>query len=361
VKQVDGLLLRLQLLLALVLLPFQVLPAGDTVPQNAASRDQPALTGSDRLREVYDSILAAQFDRVEYQLRRACPPAPDPSCRVLEAVSTQWQILIDPESYKRDQPLNDAAAAAIAACELWTRREALRAEAWFYLAGSYAPLVQWHVLRGQRVAAAREGARIKAALERALQLDPSLSDAHFGIGLYHYYAAVAPASARILRFLLFLPGGDRELGLREMLEARERGKLLRGEADYQLQIIDVRYENKPLEALEILESLDARYPSNPIFLQHIAGIRDTRLHDARASAVAWRVLLERADGGSVYEPQITATRARLGLAAALVEMNEVDAAIAELQIVIKADPIEPNGARGHAEALMRSARLRKNF
>ena len=127
-KQVDGLLLRLQLLLALVQLPFQVLPAGDTVPQNAASRDQPALTGSDRLREVYDSILAAQFDRVEYQLRRACPPAPDPSCRVLEAVSTQWQILIDPESYKRDQPLNDAAAAAIPRA-MQIERETLEAEA----------------------------------------------------------------------------------------------------------------------------------------------------------------------------------------------------------------------------------------
>jgi len=46
-------------------------------------------------------------------------------------------------------------------------------------------------------------------LERALTLDPSLQDAYFGIGLYHYYAAVAPTAARVLRWLLLLPGGDR--------------------------------------------------------------------------------------------------------------------------------------------------------
>ena len=54
----------------------------------------------------------------------------------------------------------------------WTRREPKRAEAWFYLAGSYAPLVQWRALRGERLAAARDGNRIRAALERALALDP---------------------------------------------------------------------------------------------------------------------------------------------------------------------------------------------
>ena len=113
-------------------------------------------------------------------------------------------------------------------------REPQRAEAWFYLAGSYAPLVQWRVLRGERLAAARDGKKIKDALERALQLDPTLNDAYFGIGLYHYYADVAPAAAKILRWLLFLPGGDRVQGMREMLRAREHGELLTGEADYQL-------------------------------------------------------------------------------------------------------------------------------
>src|SRR6185503_15984363 len=126
-----------------------------------------------------------------------------------------------------DERFADLAASTIAANDAWVQREPQRAEAWFYLAGSYAPRVQWRVLRGERLAAARDGKKIKDTLERALQLDATLNDAHFGIGLYHYYADVAPAAAKVLRWLLFLPGGDRVKGMSEMLQARDRGEVLR--------------------------------------------------------------------------------------------------------------------------------------
>ena len=193
-----------------------------------ASPAAAALTEAPRLAAVYDTILAAQFDRAEAQLAQACPPAPAEACAALGVVSLWWQILLTPESRALDGRFSDLAAqAALPPAEAWTRREPKRGEAWFYLAGSYAPLVQWRVLRGERIAAARDGKKIKDALERALQLDPGLDDAYFGIGLYHYYADVAPAAAKVLRWLLFLPGGDRVKGLQEMLQARQRGVLLR--------------------------------------------------------------------------------------------------------------------------------------
>ena len=168
-----------------------------------------SLTEGPRLAAVYESILRARFDQADAQLKHTCPPAPDEACLALGVVSVWWQILLDPASKRLDATLNERAGAAIAATEAWTRREPRRAEAWFYLAGSYAPLVQWRVLRGERLAAARDGNKIRTALERALALDPTLDDAYFGIGLYHYYADVVPAAAKILRWLLFLPGGDR--------------------------------------------------------------------------------------------------------------------------------------------------------
>ena len=51
---------------------------------------------------------------------------------------------------------------------------------------------------------------------------PGLEDAYFGIGLYQYYADVAPTAAKVLRFFLMLPGGDKTEGLAQMLRARER-------------------------------------------------------------------------------------------------------------------------------------------
>jgi tetratricopeptide (TPR) repeat protein len=325
-------------------------------PFGAAPDVRHGLTEGARLARVYDTILQARFDRVDAQLAETCPPAPDEACQSLRVVSAWWQILLDPENRAPDARFNELAVASIAAADRWTRREPERAEAWFYLAASYAPLVQWRVLRGERLAAAREGKRIKDALERALQLDPSLDDAYFGIGLYHYYADVAPAAAKVLRFLLFLPGGDRAQGLKEMLQARERGELLRGEADYQLQVLYLWYEQKPAEAVGILERLDARYATNPLFLQQIAEVRDTWLHDSPASAAAWQTLVDRARSGGVHDPPRTEMRARLGLAVELDRMFETDRAIDELKIVLAArSATRPSGDRARASLLLGTA------
>ena len=265
----------------------------------ASSAD--ALTGAEQLALVYESILSARFDRADAQLKQTCPPAPEPACRALGAMSLWWQIQIDPDNRSRDRLLNERARAAVNAAEAWTKREPRSAEAWFYLASSYAPLVQWQVLRGERVSAARNGNRIREALEQALRADPTLADAHFGIGIYQYYADVASPSVKMFRWLLFLPGGDRVKGLEAIDRTRQSGALLRAEADYQRYVIDIWYEHKPDEALAILRSLDARYPTNPLFLQRIAETYDTYLHDARSSAAAWQMLIDRARRDGVYD------------------------------------------------------------
>lgn len=335
--------------------------AGLWLPPAAASGA--SLTEAPRLAGIYDLILAARFDQADARLRGGCSPAPREACLALGATALWWRIQIDPENRSFDGPLNTAATSAIAASTAWTRREPNNAEAWFYLAAAHAPLVQWRVLRGHRLAAARDGKRIKDALEQALRLNPALEDAHFGLGLYQYYADVAPAYAKVLRWMLFLPGGDRAAGLREMIRARDRGALLSGEADFQLHLVYLWYEQQPRRALELLQALDRRYASNPLFMERIAEIDEVYLHDARASADTYRRLLARAQSGSVYEPGAAEIRARLGLANELIAMDAREEAIAQAQIVIDRAPASPIGARARAEAIVRAARNtpRRNF
>ena len=196
-------------------------------PQTAAAD----LTSPEPLTAAYELILDARFDEAEQQLGRACPPAPRPACDVLRAVASYWRLLQDPEATLGDTALLARIDASIASTEAWVEREPRRAEAWFYLGGAYGTRVLFRGHRSQYLAAARDGKRIHNALQQALKLDPSLGDAYFGLGLYHYYAAVAPRVARILSALLLLPGGDRAGGLKEMEQARSNGVLLRGEAD----------------------------------------------------------------------------------------------------------------------------------
>ena len=313
------------------------------------------LTGAAQINRVYDAILDARFGDVPALLTETCPPAPRQVCGLLDTVALWWQIQLDPDNTSRDALFQSKVDASIAAMDAWTRAEPRRAEAWFYLGGAYGARGQHRVLRHQVLSAARDGKRIKEALERSLSLDPDLKDAYFGIGLYHYYADVAPAAAKLLRFLLLLPGGDRTEGLQEMLRARNGGQLLRSEADYQLHIIYIWYEHEPLKAIELVNGLRARYPHNPHFPQVVAEIQDVYLHDLTASLRSWQELLALAQSGTVLEPGMAEARARLGMATQLDRLYETDLAVDQLRAVIAAQPQSPYGAVAQAQQQLRRA------
>jgi tetratricopeptide (TPR) repeat protein len=310
----------------------------------AVAAAQQGLTGAPQLARVYSTILDAHFEEVPDLLADACGPAPAEACQLLGVVSTWWEIQIDPHNRTHDRTFRVQADAAIAVVEEWTLREPERAEAWFYLGGAYGARAQWLSLRGERLAAARDGKRIKEALERALVLDPSLQDAHVGIGLYHYYAAVAPAAARMLRWLLFLPGGDRAAGLQEVLKTRNAGLLLRDEADYQLHVMYLWHEKQPEQALELLRLLDERHPTNPHFLQLIAEVQDYRLKDFTGSLRTYQELLQRALDGRVAHPALAQIHARLGIA----RLSLPEDALPHLSLIIDARPAAPHGAIAQA-------------
>lgn len=315
------------------------------------------LTESSRLAAVYDTILQGHIDEARQALPRTCPPAPAETCLALSEVAVWWQLQQDPDNRGLDDALQRAATAAIDASERWTRREPERAEAWFYLAGAYAPLTEWRVLRGEKIAAARDGNRIRIALEKSVALDPELKDAYFGIGLYHYYADIAPAALKVLRFLLFLPGGDRALGLREMLTTREQGVLLRGEADYQLHYIYLWYEHQPQRALELLRGLESRYPSNGVFLDRISRIEREYLKDRHASRLSSQRLLDRALSGRLAFAPIHEAKARLALADDAIALGEPRQALTIVQPVIDRALTAPYGATATAHLLSGRAHL----
>jgi tetratricopeptide (TPR) repeat protein len=327
-----------------VLVLTSSIPAAPIHPQAAAR----GLAGLDGLVRVYDAILDARFADADAELTRACPPAPQPACDVLAATRTWWRIVLNPNSRALDERFSSDVERAIASTEAWAARDPASAEAYFYVGGAYAARVQWRVLRGEKLGAARDGKRIKTALDRAVGLEPTLEDAHFGIGLYEYYADVVPAAAKFLRFFLLLPGGDRDEGLAEMRRARAGGRLLQGEADYQLQIIYLWYEHRADLAVGLLDSLRARYPRNPLFPSELADVQERYQHDLIAGLDTWRGLLAAASSGRVNEADLAAAEARLGIARLLDAVDETDAALVELRALIDAQPSRPSGTLADA-------------
>lgn len=333
--------------LALCLLPSAVFLVGAFAPR-------PGLTAAADVARAYDVALNADFDQMPAVLERTCGPAPAVACLGLRALATWWEILLDPQSRQLDPRFLREADAALEAATAWTGREPERAEAWFYRGAALGARGQWRVLREERLAAARDGKRIKAALEHALRLDPAMADASFGIGAYRYYAAIAPGYLQWLRWLMLLPGGDRAGGLAQMERASRDGVLVRAEADYQLHVVYLWYEGRFMDALALVRGLQRRYPRNPLFRQIEFEILDVYVHDTAGSLAAARQLLAAADRGEVNRPALAAVRARLNIAVQLDRLGHHDQARDALAALLATDPIAPHDAVTRARALQRA-------
>src|SRR5687767_738099 len=323
-------------------------------PAIAGEQARTGFTAAPTVARAYDLILNADFDGLARALPSTCPPAPSVACLGLEALSLWWQIQLDPESPALDAAFLTKVNAAIAEAERMTHAEPDRAEAWFYLGAAYGVRAQFRVHRVERLAAARDGKRIKESLERALAIDPSMHDAEFGIGMYRYYADIAPAVFRFLRWLLLLPGGDREDGLRQLERAATRGVLVGGEAQYQIHTLYLWYERKWPQALVIIRDLQQRYPRNPLLRQIEAEILDQYFHDAAASLKASEQLLALAAQGAVERADIADVVARLNIARQSIVLKQPERAVRELDQLIARQPRVPSGALTRARALRRT-------
>jgi tetratricopeptide (TPR) repeat protein len=286
-----------------VIFAFCLLPS-------AFASAQPGITAAADVARAYDLILDANFDELKATLPAVCPPAPMVACRGLEALALWWQIQLDLDDRRLDAAFTSTVNTAIAEAEKFAAANPGRAEAWFYVGAAYGARSQFRVYRKDRLAAARDGKRIKEALEKALALDPEMHDAQFGIGMYRYYAGVAPAIFKFLRFLLLLPGGDREGGLAQLERAARDGLLVRGEAQFQIHVLYLWYEHKSKEALAIIRGLQQRYPHNPLFHHIEAEILDVYFHDHAASLKASQQLLSLAQSREVFRPDVAERIAR---------------------------------------------------
>lgn len=339
--------------------PGAGLGAGCLVPSARAEEQAPAatktgITAAPAIARAYDLILDADFAQLKNVLPATCPPAPLVACRGLEALSLWWQIQLDLDNRSLDQAFLAATDMAIAEATRLTETDPQRAEGWFYLGAAYGARAQFRVYRVERLAAARDGKRIKEALEKALALDAGMHDAEFGIGMYRYYAGVAPALFRFLRFFLMLPGGDRAGGLEQLERASRLGVLVRGEAQYQIQVLYLWYEHRSAEALAILRGLQVRYPRNPLFRQIEAEILDVYFHDHAASLKASEQLLALAKTRAVVRADIADVVSRLNIARQSIALQQRTRAVAELDALIARNPIAPAGAVTRARELRRS-------
>ena len=246
------------------------------VGAGAAERKQitlPAETGA-----VLQDIYSGRFNQGIREARALELKMPEhPLGYLLQAEAAWWKVWCTSAEFKygmnmpryREKLAEDQGyfelvtkAYELAENNLKTRETA---EMDLYAGMAEALRARLHGLRGENRLAAHAGVKAREYFMRALALDPSLGDACLGLGLYNYYVDTLSSMARVMRFFMGIPGGNKEEGIRLLHRAVEEGELSPAEAQFYLAINLHNYEQRYEEALQSITPLAEKYPENPLF------------------------------------------------------------------------------------------------
>ena len=158
------------------------------------------------------------------------------------------------------------------------------AEMEFYAGMGYALRARLLGLRYEKMATARAGVKARGHFLRCLELDPNMVDAYTGLGLYNYYVDTLSAIAKVLRFFMGIPGGNKRVGLHQLEIASTKGELTQAEARFYMAKNLRNYDRDYARAAQAAAPLISRFPKNPQFLLLAGDIAAKLGHNDEAAA-----------------------------------------------------------------------------
>ncbi|MCU1343460.1 MAG: Tetratricopeptide domain protein [Candidatus Acidoferrum typicum] len=161
------------------------------------------------------------------------------------------------------------------------------AEMELYAGLGYASRARLTGLRYEKMATARAGVEARKRLLRCLELDPDMADANLGLGLYNYYVDTLSGMAKVLRFFMGIPGGDKRVGLRQLGTAATKGEMVQTEARFNMAKNLRNYDFDYARASMAAAPLTSDFPENPLFLL-LAGDIAEKLGHKEEAAVRFR-------------------------------------------------------------------------
>lgn len=270
------------------LLPSPARASGLNVPPEATKAIEMMYSG-----KAQEAIALAHKLEVE---------RPDhPLGYLIEADALWWNIYckwserkyntIDAWSHPRPADADDNAELALADKVTSLAESAIAksdtAEMELYAGLGYASRARLLGLRFEKTPVAHAGVEARKHLLRCVELDPDMADAYLGLGLYNYYVDTLSAMAKILRFFMGIPGGDKKEGLRQLEIASTKGVLTPAEARFNMAKNLRNYDRDYARAEQAAAPLVTDHPGNCVFLL-LAGDIEQKLGHTEQAAERFR-------------------------------------------------------------------------
>ncbi|HTS71771.1 MAG TPA: hypothetical protein VMO17_22575 [Terriglobia bacterium] len=306
-QQEPGLKGKLTLLAASALvMSLAVIPSVAAAPRQASDQDnrQIAARGVNLMMDGDLDGGSAVFQQIQHL-------DPDsPLGFVLEADVTWWRIyyysanLIDPdvfdvanmEATPYDSHFDDLDNVAIQKADARIRAHQDLARSHLYMGFAYALRARLEGLHDRDLPTARAGKKMRTHLLKALELDPSLTDAYLGIGIYNYFVDTLSSIVKFLSIFIGLPGGSRTEGLHQLQVCAEKGELVRAEAKFYLAKDYSRANEKQFaKSQRLFGELQEEFPHNPLWPMLIGSL-DFRMGNPQKGEETYREVYQRTAG-----------------------------------------------------------------
>jgi hypothetical protein len=209
--------------------------------------------------QVLDLLHDGRFEAARALLSADGPPR-QPEELFLDSFTTYWRLVFDDENEDLRGTLERQLTATILAAESLKSPDAA-GDAALWSGSGHLLIAELRASQRRSMAAAFEAKKAKRLLESAAIEGAGATDARFGLGTYNYLAATVPSYVKGLRALLFLPPGNRELGLQQLQGAAAGSRYFAFEArGLLITIYANKRERQYARAMRERDSLLAAYP-----------------------------------------------------------------------------------------------------
>lgn len=237
------------------------------LPGWAALAESPTISGAEGssprarlLRLLHDGQFDPAERLIESEIARAGRNAERSFFR---AFVTYWRYLYDPENDAILDKLEGELKSAISIADRELKNSPDEGATRLWRGSSHLILAQVRASQRKVFGAAFEAKRAKKHLEAAVKADSPPVESDFGLGTYLYFADIVPGILKGIRALMFIPGGDREEGLRRLERAAERSSYFAIESHILLATIYAdKREGLYDEAMEQRDAALGDYPES---------------------------------------------------------------------------------------------------
>ncbi|HKV98683.1 MAG TPA: tetratricopeptide repeat protein [Vicinamibacterales bacterium] len=242
----------------------------------------------------------------------------------------------------RDAPLRPAFErdldALVEMADTRYGRTSADTEALFYAAQGHMMRAEYRVSYDKGMwGAARDGAKAKGYIDAFVKKSPETGDGYLVLGLYNYYVDIAPTLFHVLRFILFLPPGNRVEGLKQLERAAAQSTLFGPQAAEQLVEIYSGYEGRGADALAVARKLQQQFPLNDDMATSVAELYAGPMFEDRVQAAAvYQSIIDRRKGDRSVDGEVSYFTSVLALASVQVDDWRVDNAVSTLTTIIDA-------------------------